>query len=77
MATREEQIAVTTAFISALVEGVRLLGVLGVDEDQLYTSVWRVIERPAFDMIIAELIAQKAFKREGTKLIYCGPCMLT
>lgn len=72
----EHRVAVT-AFIAALVEGVRLLGPRGVNEDQLYASVAKMASRKAFDMVVAELIEQKTFKRIGPYgLVYCGPCMV-
>ncbi len=79
MATQEErkrQEIVVTAFISALVEGVRALGPHGVNEDTLYASVSSMTNRKAFNMIVAELIAQKTFKRRLFDLVYCGPCMV-
>lgn len=76
MNTPEEQKVVVTAFISALVEGVRRFGLLGVPESRLYASVSERIDRKAFNLIIEELIEQKTFKRRGAKLVYCGPCMV-
>lgn len=77
MSTYDERRVATTAFIAALVEGVRLLGSHGVNEDLLYASVAKVADRQAFDMIVAELIEQKTFKRIGRYgLVYCGPCMV-
>lgn len=78
MNTPEEKSLATTAFISALVEGVRLLGPRGVNEDQLYAAVSKMASRNVFDMVIAELIEQKTFKRIGPfGLIYCGPRPIT
>ncbi len=73
---REEQTAAVTAAIAALVEGVRLLGPRGADEDDLYASVASMMDRRAFDMIVAELIAQRTFKRRLFDLVYCGPRVL-
>lgn len=72
----DEKRVIVTAFISAIVEGVRLLGQLGADEDALYESVAGVMDRKAFDMIVNELIEQKTLKRRRLYLVYCGPCML-
>ena len=73
----EEKKVVVTAFIAALVEGVRLLAQHGADEESLYASVSAMMDRRSFDMIIGELIKQKTFKRRGlSNLVYCGPCML-
>ena len=73
---RKKNEIMVTAVISALVEGVRLLGRRGTNEWNLYDSVSRVMDRRAFDMIVAELIEQKTFRREGNRLHYCGPCMV-
>ncbi len=72
---RPEEVAVT-AVIAALVEGVRLLGRKGTNEWALYNSIATLMDRKAFDMIVAELIEQKTFKRDGNRLTYCGPCMV-
>lgn len=72
--TPEEKLIAAQAFTAALVEGVRLLGPRGVNEDQLYATVSKLADRKAFDMIVEELIAQKTFKRIGPYgLVYCGP----
>lgn len=76
MNTPEEKKVIVTAFIAALVEGVRAFGLIGVPESRLYHSVSERIDRKAFNQIIEELIEQKTFKRRGAKLVYCGPCML-
>jgi hypothetical protein len=70
--TEEKRVAVTAA-IAALAEGVRLLGSKGTNEWALYQSVSAMMDRKAFDMIIAELIEQKTFKRDANRLTYCGP----
>ncbi len=72
---RPEEVTVT-AVISAMVEGVRLLGRKGTNEWELYDSISRIMDRKAFDMIVAELVEQKTFKRDGNRLTYCGPCMV-
>lgn len=72
-AKRELQRIQITAVISALVEGVRMLGRKGTNEYNLFDSVSRIMDRKAFDLIIAELIEQKTFRREDNKLFYCGP----
>ena len=73
----EEQKVAITAFATALVEGVRLIGPCGVNEDQLYASVAKMIDRRGFDLVVAELIEQKTFRRMGPYgLVYCGPRMV-
>ena len=73
----EERTVAITAFTTALVEGVRLIGACGVNEDQLYASVAKMIDRHGFDLIVAELIEQKTFRRIGPYgLVYCGPRMI-
>lgn len=71
---REEQRVAVTAFIAAVAEGLKFLGPRGANEDELYDSVGTMADRRAFDMIVAELIAQKTVKRVGDRLVYCGPC---
>jgi hypothetical protein len=77
MNTPEERKVIITAFISAIVESVRALGPVGVNENQLYAAIAQRMDRDAFDMIMCELIAQKTLKRQGPMLVYCGPCMLS
>lgn len=70
---RDQKLIAAQAFTAALVEGVRLLGPKGVNEDQLYESVSTLADRKAFDMIVAELIEQRTFRRVGPYgLVYCG-----
>ena len=77
MTSRDEQKVVVTAFISALVEGVRGFGPLGVDEDRLYASLAARVDRRGFDMIVTELLAQKTLKyKDPHTLVYCGPSPL-
>lgn len=76
MNTPEERKVIVTAFIAAIVEGVRGFGLIGVHESRLYHSVAEQVDRKAFNVMIEELIEQKTFKRRGAKLVYCGPCML-
>jgi len=76
MDTHEYDRVAVTAVISALVEGVRMLGRRGTNEYALYDSISQLMDRKAFDMIVAELIEQKTLRREGNRLTYCGPCMI-
>lgn len=74
MNSPEEHTVAVTAFIAAIAEGLRMLGAGGAPEDALYDTVATACARPAFDMVVDELIRQKTIKRVGGRLIYCGPC---
>lgn len=76
MNTREEKGVILIAMISALAEGVRMFGSQGVGEEDLFTSMEKMMSRSAFDLLISELVVQKTLKKHEGLLIYCGPCAL-
>ncbi len=54
-----------------------MLGRKGTNEWALYDSVSTLMDRKAFDLIVAELVEQRTFRREGNRLIYSGPSPVT
>jgi hypothetical protein len=73
----EAQRVALTAYLAALVEGVRLLGPDGVDVDALYEAVSPMASRDIFVQCTEELVRQKTLKFDGTRVYYCGPNPLT
>lgn len=72
MNTPEEKKVVVTAVISAIVEGLRRFP-NGVPDYLLYSTIAKLMDRPAFDMIVEELVAQRTVRKTEGRLWYCGP----